>query len=413
MTILQKLQLKQSEIREKLNTLLGLETRTEEQDTELSSLTADGQKLEPEIRAAIIAAPDPEEVTTATVDPEERERLELGGRSKFATYVRSAVNGKQLDGAEAELSAAYECPGLVPFAMFERERRAPLEERAVTPGPATAQTDFAPIVPAIFQRSLMAWLGIDMPTVGVGDKSYPVLGTSVTGGPKAKAAAAAETAGAFTVTTAVPRRVTGSFRFNREDAARLDGMEEALQMNLQAVINDQLDDQGINGTASGDGTLKGLLVILGAITAPAAAVETFARYVTAFGSHVDGTFAADLMGIRAAVGAETYRHMVGTFRSAESDVTAEAWAQMRTGWIRVSNRIPAVAAHIQKAIIRRANPAGDSVAVMPVWEGLELVRDPFTDAGKGEIVVTGIALVGDVVPLRGDAFVGDSFRLTA
>ena len=34
MTILQKLQLRQSEVRQSLNALLGLETRTEEQDTE-------------------------------------------------------------------------------------------------------------------------------------------------------------------------------------------------------------------------------------------------------------------------------------------------------------------------------------------------------------------------------------------
>ena len=45
MTILQKLQLRQSEVREKLNTLLGLETRTEDQDKELTTLTAEGQKI--------------------------------------------------------------------------------------------------------------------------------------------------------------------------------------------------------------------------------------------------------------------------------------------------------------------------------------------------------------------------------
>ena len=48
---------------------------------------------------------------------------------------------------------------------------------------------------------------------------------------------------------------------------------------------------------------------------------------------------------------------------------------------------------------------------MPTWEGLELIRDPYTSAGKGEVVVTGIMLVGDVVLLREDAFVQDSYRL--
>ena len=50
-------------------------------------------------------------------------------------------------------------------------------------------------------------------------------------------------------------------------------------------------------------------------------------------------------------------------------------------------------------------------AVMPVWSSLELIRDQYSAAGKGEVVVTGIMLVGDVVLLREDAFVQDSYRL--
>ena len=56
MTILQGLQVKQSTIRESINTLLGNDSRTEEQDGELVKLTADGTAIEPEIRAAIVAS---------------------------------------------------------------------------------------------------------------------------------------------------------------------------------------------------------------------------------------------------------------------------------------------------------------------------------------------------------------------
>ena len=53
----------------------------------------------------------------------------------------------------------------------------------------------------------------------------------------------------------------------------------------------------------------------------------------------------------------------------------------------------------------------DTVAVMPTWQGLQLIRDPYSGAAKGETVVSGIMLVGDVVLLRSGAFVQDSFRL--
>ena len=92
-------------------------------------------------------------------------------------------------------------------------------------------------------------------------------------------------------------------------------------------------------------------------------------------------------------------------------MTAEAFLTTRTGGVRTSRRIGAAVSNIQQAIVRRDNPGGDRVAVMPVWEGLELIRDPYTSAGKGEVVVTGVMLVGDVVLLREDAFVQDSYRL--
>ena len=77
----------------------------------------------------------------------------------------------------------------------------------------------------------------------------------------------------------------------------------------------------------------------------------------------------------------------------------------------MSQRIADPSSNIQQAIVRRANPMNDTVAVMPTWQGLQLIRDPYSGAAKGETVVSGIMLVGDVVLLRSGAFVQDSFRL--
>lgn len=350
------------------------------------------------------------------IDGEARERRELRSRSKLSRYVGAAIAGRTIDGAEAEYSEAEQCGGNVPLDLFASERRAEArrgEQRAVTPGVGAneAQTNLAPIVPAIFDRSAAAWLGIEMPMVATGDAGYPVLSTSLTGGPKAKSDPAAEGAGAFSVTMAQPRRVTGSFRFTREDAARLVGMEDALRANISSVLADQVDDQAINGSGSGDGTINGLLSILTDPSVPDAGAESFARYVRAAAEHVDGLFAVDLMGVRMLVGVQTYGNMAGMFRANQDSMTAEGWMMTRTGGVRTSRRIAAPANDVQQAIVRRANPAGDRVAVMPVWNGLELIRDPYTAASKGEVVVTGLMLVGDVVVLRGGAFVQDSFRL--
>ena len=416
MTKTQKLQIEQSEMREKINELLGLDSLTDEQRTDLKAKTDRGQELETELRAAIVAEaaeqPAPEK-TGDPVDAETRERLELRAKASLGSYLNAAMNGRPVSGAEAELAAAHGCAGSVPLELFQPERRERTEDRAVTPGVGDndAQQNLAGIVPAIFDRSASAWLGIDMPMVGAGDAGYPILSTSVSGGPKAKSAAGDESAGAFTVTSVQPRRVTGSFRFRMEDAARLTSMEDALRTNLSGVLSDAVDNQAINGSGSGDGTINGLLAILSNPPAPAANAETFARYVTAAASHVDGLYAVDLAGVRQLVGPHTYRHAAGVFRANEDSMTAESWLTTRTGGLRTSRRIADPASNIQQAIVRRSNPAGDQVAVMPVWQGLELIRDPYSDAAKGEVVVTGIMLVGDLVLLRSSCFVQDSYRL--
>ena len=410
MTPQQKTEVKILDARPKLNALLdvAIEERSDDQKSAIVSLSETLQTLDTDLKAAILAAPDKPETLDAE-KPEDRERRELRGKAKLSGFVAAVLEDRRLDGAEAECSAAFGCSGKVPLEMFESNG---VESRAVTPSPATSDQVIArPIIPAIFQRSAAAWLGIDMPAVANGDAGYVVLGTSVTGGPKAKSAAADETAGAFTVTTAQPRRITGSFKFTQEDAARLAGMESALNMNLSSVLSNALDDQAINGSGSGDGTINGLLAILTNPSAPASNAETFQRYVVALGSHVDGTFAVDLGGVRMLVGAAVYRHMVSVFRAPESAMTAEGWMRDRTGGVRVSGRIAAPASNVQQAIVRRDNPQGDTVASMPVWSGLQLIRDPYSQAAKGEVIVTAVMLVGDVVVLRGGAFVQDSFRV--
>ena len=60
MTKTQTIQLRLSECRQRLNELLGVETRSDEENTELDTLTAEVSKREPELRAAIASEPDPE-----------------------------------------------------------------------------------------------------------------------------------------------------------------------------------------------------------------------------------------------------------------------------------------------------------------------------------------------------------------
>ena len=395
-----------------INGLQDTEQPTAEQQGKLTELRSTAAGLETRVAAAQETETRAlQDAPEHAVDGAERERRELRSRSRLGRWFEAAISGRNLSGAEAEVATAYGCDGAIPLEMFQRAASGQTETRAVTPAPGTVDENLAPIVPALFDRSAAAWLGVELPVVPTGDAGYPVLSTSVTGGVVAKSAAAAETAGAFTVTMAQPRRVTGSFRFLREDAARLNGMEAALRANIESVLSDEIDKLVINGSGTADGAINGLLAILDNPTAPVADQETFARYVAAAASHVDGLFAVDLSGIRQLVGVATYAHMASAFRSNNDSMTAEGFLMDRTGGVRTSRRIAAARSNIQQAIVRLSNPAGDRVAVSPIWNGIELIRDNITSAGKGQIVVTGLLLMGDVVILRPGVFVQDSYRL--
>ena len=426
MTRSQTLSIELSTTRQRLNELAGLETLTDEQRAECDTLTGSYKDQETQYRAALVSEGDEAEQRAAghtAETAEQRERRELRGKAKLSRFIHAAIEKRGIDGAEAEYAAAADCPGLVPLELFggTAEQRAAewrarqsgsVEHRAVTDAPADANIarNQAPVVPAIFDRSVAPFLGIEMPTAGIGIASYPVLSTSLTGGIVAEDADAAETEGAFTVTDADPRRLTGALRIRREDVAKLTDLESSLRENLSMVISDEFDKQLVTGDNVSP-NLDGVLRQLTNPNAPAASAETFGRFAAAFGSHIDGLYAAMPGDVRALVGPATMRHMVSTFGGANSDRSAYSYLSTEFGGVRASRRIADPANNIQQAIIRRTNPAGDRVAVAPVWGGLELIRDPYTQAGKGQISVTAIMLVGGVVMLRADAFVQDSFRL--
>ena len=208
----QKLEIKSVEIRGRLSELAGLDSLDEDQRTELKEKTAELRQVEEQRVAALevetlegeqaekrdaLAAGD-------VLDPEERERREVLGKARLGNAIRAVIDGRPLQGAESELRSAYGLSGdhEIPHELFE--------PRAATPAPATGPVNEAPVQPYLYKETVAGYLGIDMHQAGSGTPSFPVLTTGTPAAMKVKGAAADETAGAFTVVTSSPKRVTGS-----------------------------------------------------------------------------------------------------------------------------------------------------------------------------------------------------------
>ena len=151
-----------SEKREQLNALMLKDELTTEERATMATLTGRLQELEPELRACILLE---ESAETRTTGGEGAELRALTDRCNIGDIFAAVLEHRMTDGAEAELQAHYGLAGnQVPLDL--------LEVRAVTPAPANVGQNQAAIIPGVFPQSCAAFLGVDMPTVGVGEAIF-------------------------------------------------------------------------------------------------------------------------------------------------------------------------------------------------------------------------------------------------
>ena len=377
-----------------INRLQAVETRSTDEDTELTTATAayadvngqlvaEGEREHTRLEAARLAH---------TTDPAERELRALCGRANVGEIMTAVMERRSVDGATLEAQQAYGLgPNQVPLEMLR------LEERAVTPGPTSVATEEADVLPPVFATGAGAFLSIDRPIVPMGDAVYPVLTSRPSvGGPHSDSTDVGETTGGFTADLLGSERIQAGFIYRRMDALRFPAMDPALRQALNGGLEEKLDYEVIAGT---DGLLTGANLPNNNV----AAVTTFADYISRFAyARVDGRFAAALGDLRTVAGATTYGHMGSVYRSNNADYSVVDSLMQKTAGVRVSAHVPAVtAAHKQNAVIRLGLRRD---MVQPVWGGVTLIVDEYGElAGKGEIEVT--AVVGtNVKILRADGF---------
>ena len=373
----QRVALEMSEKREALNALLAVDEMTEDQRVDLGKLTTRMQHLEIEARAAIMAEDEITVTRSDVVDGEARELRSLIDRANVGSIFEAALEHRATDGVEAELQTHYRLSAnAIPLAL--------LETRAVTPAPGQVGQNQSAIIPGVFPQSCAAFMSVDLPTVPVGDAVYPVLGTNATVGTPAENAAQAETTGSFSASVLQPARLQSAFFYSREDRARFSGMAEALRQNLSDALADALDMQILAGT-------NGLFTGTNLANHNVSAVTTYANYRSELGyGRVEGTFAASVGALRITMGASTYGHAAGVFRSANAGDRAALEDLMSvTGGVKVSAHVPAVVNNKQNAVIRLGTRR-DMVA--PIWEGISLIPDELTLADKGQIKITAVML---------------------
>ena len=385
MTPIQTLEIRAGEIRKRLSELGGMAELTDETRSEFDKLKLEYSDNDTK-QAALKMADDAPVTHIETRSAHGREFRALIHRANAGEIFDAALSKRSIEGASAELQQHY---GLdanqIPLAMLVKnwpDNDDP-ETRAVTPAPGNVGQEQRTIVPYVFPMGAAQFLGVDMPTVGVGEQVFPVLTAELSVGAPAENAAQAETTGAFSGDVLSPGRLQASFFYSREDRQRFAGMDSALRENLTEGLSDGLDNQILTGTS---GLFTGTNLSDNAQTTD----DTFDTYLANLvWNQIDGRYAAVTKDLAMVVGASTFKALGAMYRNASVDRTALDRIMELVSGVRVSGHVPAVASHRQNVIIKRGM---STTAVAPVWEGITIIPDEVTKAANGQIVITAVML---------------------
>ncbi len=403
MTNLQRLELRASEIRQRLNELSGIETGelTDETRSEMDTLSVEYADVERQKRAAILAGDTPEETPEPKGgDAETREIDGLIQRAELRSYLTSAASGVPVDGAERELRQAIlgenapetDMPIDVLLALDDGE----LETRAdaATNVANAVQRNQQNIVGRIFAETSGAYMGVQRPSVPVGETHYYAL----TGGTSAdvRSAGVAKDAerATFTTESVAPVRATARYLFGVETTAKIRGFEEALRADIRAVLGDKLDSLALNGQEAVANTSPAIEGIINELDDPTDPTDVAAwdDYYGLYASRVDGMRSMDGSNVRLLVNADTFKHAVGLQVATSGELLRR---ELPAGRFRASANMPDTASDI--ATLLSYTASARTGYVQPVWRGITLIRDMYSEASKGQVALTAVMLTGAVM----------------
>ena len=346
MTAKQKVELRRSEIRERLGELAAAdgEQRTEETETEQRALLTELKESEPRLQAAIAAEESDanKRGEQRTGDGETAEYRGLVERVRLSAYVHEAQKQVALDGAEAELRSAVfgtnARPGLVPWeALLLPERRTEERQDVITNVAGNAGAVQQSILGRVFADTATAYLGAELQSVERGVSAHPVITAGAAGGMVAKGITRGSEAATVAITSLEPRRLTARYVLSVEDLARIGMLEEALRRDLAGAIGEAMDARVVNG----DGVSPNPTGILAGLTEPdvPAALATYSDYIGASVGAVDGRYARNLSEVRVLAGTDVYAN-AGALIANGSDVSAADYLLRRSGGFRASTHMP-------------------------------------------------------------------------
>ena len=389
-----RLQRRQSEIRQSLSELVGKDQLSDDETRNMETLDAEYRANETKYRAALIAEDTErreagEELETRS----DKEWAEMMASFETRQVVLALDEGRSLSGQTAEIvQEMREAGGYrgIPVPLETLEQRNTVSTG--TPSPVRTLGIFERLFPA----SVASRLGVNSVQIAQGSQEYPVAtsgaiaGWAATEGGDVPAANPFQTAEA----TLSPDHLLGAhMRISRKAMKQTGaGLEAAIRRDMAASIGAELD--------------RAILIGSGAAGEPTGIVTGAANTTAITGAATWATFKAEVLAFMAANAiADPSQVKLGINPQEWSDLDDAIWdaGSGITEWDRLVKHVGA--GNVVKATQLAAGTAlltvsagGLSPAYLGLWGGVDMIRDPYSDATSGGLRITGLLTADLVMP---------------
>lgn len=411
-----KIARRQSEIRQALAGIVGKDNPSEDETRSMETMDAEYRSNETRYRAALIAEDTERQDAKGELETRsERDFNELIGRFEMRQVALALDEGRQLDGATAEIVQELRSQGGyrgVPVPWAALEKRAGETTSTNTPDPIQTR----PIIDRLFPASVAARMGGSMINIGSGEIEYPVTTSQVTAGWQASETGSVGAPQAYTTTDKplAPDHTLGiQMKITRKALKQSgDALEQAVRRDMNGAIEQELDRAIFLGSgASGqpDGIISdaaGYGITVTAVDA-AASWSAFRAAVTRF---MLANAAASPSAVRLLLRPEVWDAMDGTYVDAGSAITE---------WDRLMKNIPNITMATNALAAPTGTPAASKALLtvtaggvppffVATWGAVDLIRDPYSDAASGGLRITALATMDVTVarPVQAEVLTG-------
>lgn len=404
----QELQRRQSEVREELSGLAANDTLTDEQRSKMTALDGEYRDNEAKYRAALISEDEQREQAGRELETREGKQWDdLVGQFELRQVALNLDEGRAIDGATAEVVQEMRSQGGYqgcPVPLQALEMRAGETVSTNTPDPVST----ANIIGRLFPQSVAAAMGTRMVNVGSGTNEYPVLTdgvssawagseTGIVGGPdQAKTSPFSlkpdHTLGTQVQITRKALKQSGN------------GLEQAIRRDMRTEIQKALDTVIFQG-AGASGEPNGIVSKYSGygITQHDASASSmdYSTFIDAVAAMMSANAATGMGDVRALVRSEVWSYADGAMFDAGSGITVWDKILSKMGRVVTSDTALAAPATNVSNLLLTTNAGGLAPIFCGIWGGLDVIRDVYTKAHSGQLLITGL-MTCDVTASRAE-----------